>query len=62
MSEPKLTRAVLRESCGDIHIECSFDDGQKFAAVKVADGMDNLAAFIVDALNGLIDSHTQTDK
>lgn len=51
MSEPRLIYATVRESEGDIHIECRFDDGQKFAAIHVAEGFDRLASDICAALN-----------
>lgn len=51
MKEPKVTYATVREGDEELHIECRFDDGQKFAAVKVEDGFDGLAHGICDWLN-----------
>ena len=33
--EPHVTYATVRDAGDELHIECRFDDGQKFAAVTV---------------------------
>ena len=53
VSEPKVIYATVRETLDDmIRIECRFDDGQKFAAVMVAEGFDELAHDIARFLSG----------
>ena len=52
MSEPRVIYATTRETIADeIPIECRFDDGQKFAAVTVAAGFDELAESIAAFLS-----------
>ena len=51
MSEPSILFVTLRDADDELHIECRFDDGQKFAAVRVGAGFNNLAARIVNFLN-----------
>lgn len=50
--EPTVTYATVRDAEDELHIECRFSDGQKFAAVTVAQGFDNLAHRIETMLNG----------
>lgn len=49
--EPHITYVTIRDSMDELHLECRFDDGQKFAAVKVAMDFDRLANQICDFLN-----------
>lgn len=49
--EPTVTYATVRAAYDELHIECRFSDGQKFAAVTVAQGFDNLAHRIETMLN-----------
>lgn len=56
MVEPKLKYCGVRDALNkdginEIHLECRFDDGQKFAAVIIEGGFENLAHFIADYLN-----------
>ena len=45
--EAKVIHATLRDGDGEIHIECRFDDGQKFAAIVVDDQFPQLAEDIL---------------
>lgn len=49
--EPTIRNAALREAEGEIHIECRFADGQKFAAVTVDESLPGLAGELVDFIN-----------
>jgi len=51
MSEPKVISATVRDGEDELHIECRFDDGQKFAAVTVAAEFEELAQAICEFLN-----------
>ncbi len=49
--EPKLVHCGLRDCADEIHLECRFDDGQKFAAVIIDGQFPNLAQAIHAALS-----------
>lgn len=52
MSEPQVIYATVRETIADeTPIECRFEDGQKFSAVTVADGFEELAGRIAAFLS-----------
>ncbi|AFU88354.1 hypothetical protein CcrSwift_gp036 [Caulobacter phage CcrSwift] len=56
MTEPRLSYCTVRIGVlpdGDIeyHLECRFEDGQKYAAVKVDGGHERLAHRIAEFLN-----------
>jgi hypothetical protein len=51
--EPSLAYCTVRDGDDEWHIECRFDDGQKFAAVKVAIEFPQLAHRIADFLNSI---------
>ena len=51
MSEPRLMMATIRDAENEIHIECRFSDGQKFAAVKVDPYFPQLAQALVAYMN-----------
>ncbi len=51
MGEPRITHCGVRDGDDEYHIECRFDDGQKFAAVKVDGEFPLLAEFIAAFLN-----------
>jgi hypothetical protein len=54
MSEPKVVMATVRVADDEQHhIECRFDDGQKFVAVTVEYGFPNLAHRIAEFLSGV---------
>jgi hypothetical protein len=51
----RVTQATVRDGDTEWHVECRFDDGQKFAAVtvdKVIDNAEGLAEKIAGILNG----------
>lgn len=51
-AEPKITRVVERVSNDDYdHIECTFDDGQKFAAILVDKDFPELSTLITRLLS-----------
>lgn len=57
MIEPEIDYCTIRDAVDEkgvetIHLECRFKDGQKFAAVEIAGGFDNLAEKIMHFLNG----------
>jgi hypothetical protein len=51
--EPSLTYCTVRDGGDDWHIECSFADGQKFAAVQVDIEFPQLAHRIANFLNSI---------
>lgn len=51
MSDPKVIAATIRDADDELHIECRFSDGQKFAAVTVAAEFEDLARSICEFLN-----------
>lgn len=51
MSEPTVTHATVRDAVDELHIECRFSDGQKFAAVKVDAEFPELASLVAELLN-----------
>ena len=50
-SEPSVVCATVRDADGEIHIECRFDNGEKFAAVIVDGHLGALAKKICYFLN-----------
>jgi hypothetical protein len=48
--EPTVTHATIRDGGDELHIECRFSDGQKFAAITVDSEFPGLAQWIVAAL------------
>lgn len=50
-TEPKVVFATVRDAIDDIHIECRFSDGQKFAAITVDSEFPSLARQICEMLN-----------
>jgi hypothetical protein len=48
--EPRVIHATVRDADDEWHIECRFNDGQKFAAVRVDKGHEALADFIAKAI------------
>lgn len=50
--EPKVIFCTVRDGDDEWHIECRFDDGQKFAAITVDYDFPQLAHKIADFLNG----------
>jgi hypothetical protein len=54
-NEPKVTYATVRDALDELHIECRFNDGQKFSPVKVDNDFPELANQIANALNTAAD-------
>lgn len=54
--EPNVIRATVREADDELHIECRFSDGQKFAAVRVDSDLPELANRIASFLSSNNDS------
>lgn len=52
--EPYVTSATVRDAGDELHIECRFSDGQKFAAVIVAVEFEGLAHSICEFLNSAL--------
>ena len=50
-TEPKVVFATVRDAEVEIHIECRFSDGQKFAAIVVDGEFPSLATQICEMLN-----------
>lgn len=51
MKDQMPTICTVRDGEDEIHLECRFPDGQKFAAVIVAAGYESLAQFLANAIN-----------
>ena len=49
-SEPTVTYATIRDGDDELHIECRFSDGQKFAAITVDKDFPGLAQTVANAL------------
>lgn len=49
--EPRVIRASIRDADDELHIECRFSDGQKFATVRVDSGFPELATKLANYLN-----------
>lgn len=54
--EPNVIRATVRDADDELHIECRFSDGQKFAAVRVDSDFPELANRIASFLSANNDS------
>ena len=50
-TEPSVIFATVRNAEDELHIECRFSDGQKFAAITVDADFPELAAAVADFLN-----------
>lgn len=51
LAEPQINNTTLRDCDGEIHIECRFDNGEKYAAVTVCGSKPELATKINNFLN-----------
>lgn len=60
--EPHVVYATVRDGDDAWHIECRFDDGQKFAAIEVDLEHEQLADRVAEALSSPVTQAASTDE
>ena len=60
MMEPgrRIEKATVRDAVEEWHIECWFDDGQKYAAISVDIDREDLADWLCRIINQLADAES----
>ena len=62
MSDEMPTFCTMRDGDDEIHLECRFPNGEKYAAVTICDSKIELANFLNNAINTRADDQAEKDR